>query len=93
MAVLGAMIGVRILTGVLTPEVYGQLALGMTVATFTNVAVLGPLSNGATRFFAPAREAGGLPGYFAAVKRLVLQASTAVLLLSLVICLGLVLAD
>ena len=77
-AVLGAIFGVRILTGVLAPDVYGQLALGMTVATFVNVVVLGPLSNGATRFYALAREVGGLPGYFAAVKRLLLQASDSV---------------
>lgn len=91
-AILGAMVGVRILTGVLTPETYGHLALGMTVSTFANVVVFGPLCNGAIRFFAPASESGSLPRYFAAIKRLVLQASTAILLFALVICIGLVLA-
>jgi len=89
--VLGAMVGVRILTGVLSPEAYGQLALGMTVATFVNVVLLGPLSNGATRFYAPAREAGGLNGYFAAVRALVLRASGAVAIVAGVLCLVLLL--
>jgi len=88
-AVLGALFGVRILTGVLAPETYGQLALGMTVATFVNTVVLGPLSQGAIRFYAPAREVESLPGYFAAVKRLVLQASGALVLAAIVLCLAL----
>lgn len=92
MAVLGAVVGVRILTTVLPPETYGQLALGMTVATFANIVVLGPLSNGATRFFAPAREAKGLPGYFAAVKKLLFQASGVIILFAVLLCLALVIA-
>ena len=44
-AVSGALVGVRVLTGLLAPEAYGQLALGMTLATLVNQIVLGPLSN------------------------------------------------
>lgn len=73
--VLGAVVGVRILTGILTPQAYGELALGMTVATLATQTVLGPLGNAAMRFFAPAREAGALQSYLAAVKRLLLEAS------------------
>lgn len=88
-AVLGAVVGVRILTGVLPPEAYGRLALGMTVATLVNQSVLGPLSNGATRFFAPAQEAGTLQSYFAAVKSLLFRATGGILLAALLLSLGL----
>gem|GEM_PF-308795 len=88
--VLGAVVGVRILTGILTPQAYGELALGMTVATLATQTVLGPLGNAAMRFFAPAREAGALQSYLAAVKRLLLEASgtTGALAFVLILILG-----
>lgn len=88
--VVGAVVGVRILTAVLPPDAYGRLALGMTVATLVTQTVLGPLGNAATRFFSPAREADALRSYLAAVKSLLVQATGGVLLLALVLCLGLV---
>lgn len=88
--VVGAVVGVRILTGVLPPDAYGRLALGMTVATLVTQTILGPLGNAATRFFAPAREADALWSYLAAVKTLLVQATGGVLLLAVVLCLGLV---
>ncbi len=87
--VVGAVVGVRILTGVLPPDAYGRLALGMTIATLIQTVVLGPLSNGATRFFAPAREAGALRSYLAAVKGLLVQATGGIALFALVLCVGL----
>lgn len=89
-AVSGAVLGVRVLTGVLRPRVYGTLALAMTAASLIQIVVLGPLSNGATRFFAPAREAGALPSYLAAVRGLLVRATAAVLLIAVVLCSGLV---
>ncbi|HOH63402.1 MAG: lipopolysaccharide biosynthesis protein [Sedimentisphaerales bacterium] len=85
--VLGAVVGIRILTAVLPPDSYGRLALGMTVATLATQTVLGPLGNAAMRFFAPAREAGALRSYFAAVKRLLLEASGAMGVLAFVLIL------
>jgi O-antigen/teichoic acid export membrane protein len=87
--VLGALFGVRLLTGLLSPDVYGELALGMTVATLIGGTLFGPLGSGATRFFAPAREAVALQSYFMAVKSLMLWATGGVLLLALIVCLGL----
>lgn len=89
MAMIGALVGVRLLTELLEPAVYGELALGMTMATMVNQVVFGPLSNGATRFYAPAVEQGQLNGYFTAVRRLVLLATGFVLLIVLVVILGL----
>ncbi len=81
MAVLGVLVGVRLLTELLDPAAYGELALGMTVATLVNQTVLGPLSNGVTRFYAPAQEQGDLGGYLNAVRRLVLSATGLIILM------------
>lgn len=74
-AVIGALFGVRLLTELLDPAAYGELALGMALATLVNQTVLGPLGNGVVRFYAPAQEQGGLGGYLNAVRRLVLSAT------------------
>lgn len=88
-AVIGALVGVRLLTELLNPAAYGELALGMTVATLVNQTVLGPLGNGVTRFYAPAMEQGDLSGYLNAVRRLVLSATGIVLLMILLTVVGL----
>ncbi len=51
-AVAGALVGVRLLAELMEPAAYGELALGMTVATLVNQVVLAPLGNGATRYYA-----------------------------------------
>jgi len=92
MAVLGALVGVRLLTELLDPAAYGELALGMTLATLVNQTVLGPLGNGVTRFYAPAMEQGDLGGYLNAVRRLVLSATGIIGLLILFVVAGLLVA-
>src|SRR5207244_2887150 len=62
-AALGGLAGVSLLTRALTPERYGELALGMTVATLTQQSLLGPVAGALLRFFAPATEAGQLNAY------------------------------
>jgi O-antigen/teichoic acid export membrane protein len=78
MAILGTLVGVRLLTGMLDPSMYGELALGMSVATGVNQAVLGPLGNAATRFYAPAHEKGDVRGYLLAVRKLVVRSTLAI---------------
>ena len=78
-AALGGLAGVSFLTRALAPEVYGELALGMTVATLTQQVVLGPVSGALTRFFAPAVEAGQLHGYLKGARHLVTWATLGVL--------------
>jgi O-antigen/teichoic acid export membrane protein len=82
-AVLGSLVGVRLLTELLAPADYGELALGMTVAALVNQTVLGPMANGITRFYAPAQEQSDLGGYLSAVRRLVLAATGFILLIIL----------
>ncbi len=89
-AVAGALVGVRLLAELMEPAAYGELALGMTVATLVNQVVLAPLGNGATRYYAPACEADDLPGYLTAVRRMVLSASTGIILAGLLLIVGLV---
>ena len=89
MAVVGSLVGVRLLTELLDPAAYGELALGMTVATLVNQTVLGPLANGITRFYAPAVEQGDLGGYLNAVRRLVLAATGIIVFMILLAVTGL----
>ena len=89
MAVLGALVGVRLMTELLDPAAYGELALGMTVATLVNQTVLGPLSNGITRFYAPAMEQGDIGGYLYAVRRLTFSATGIIILMILLMVTGL----
>jgi O-antigen/teichoic acid export membrane protein len=79
--VVGSLLSVRVLTELLAPAAYGQLALGMTVATLVSQCVIGPLNNGIMRFYAPSQEKGDLRGYLKAVRRLMLFATGVVLLL------------
>jgi O-antigen/teichoic acid export membrane protein len=80
MAVFGSLVGVRILTGLMDPSAYGELALGMTAATLVNQSVLGPLGGGILRFYAPAVEQADLGGYLKAVRRLALSATGIIVL-------------
>lgn len=80
-AVVGGLAGVRLLTELLNPAAYGELALGMTVATLVHQTVLGPLGGGLTRYYAPAAERGELGGYLRAARNSVLSATGIVALL------------
>lgn len=79
-ATLGALVGVRLLTGVLNPVVYGELALGMTVATLVAQIVFGPISGAGLRFFSSAREAGELSSFLTVLRRLLTKATVVVIL-------------
>ena len=86
-AITGVLFGVRLMTELLDPAAYGELALAMTVATLVNQSVLGPLGNGISRFFAPAKEQSDVGAYLHAAARLVLLATAvifAVVLLAMV---------
>ena len=69
MAMLGLLVGVRLLTELLDPAAYGELALGMTLAILANQIIFGPLGGGVARFYAPAVEQGDLGSYLSAVRR------------------------
>ncbi len=88
-AVLGSLAGVRLITELLAPAAYGELALGLTVSALVNQTILGPLANGVSRFYAPAREQGDLGGYLSAVRRLAMIATGIIFLIVLLALAGL----
>jgi O-antigen/teichoic acid export membrane protein len=71
MVAMASLVGVRLLTGLLNPSEYGELALGMTIATMVNQIILGPIAHGVMRFYAPAVEEDDIVGYLSDVRRLV----------------------
>jgi O-antigen/teichoic acid export membrane protein len=92
MVMIASLVGVRLLTGLLSPAEYGELALGLTIATLVNQTILGPLGQGVLRFYAPAVEDDDLVGYLHAVKQLVLISTILIVCLMLFGLFSLVLA-
>jgi O-antigen/teichoic acid export membrane protein len=84
-AVAGALVSVRLLTEYLAPSEFGELALGLTLASLINQTVFGPLYNGISRFYAPAAEAGELGGHLRAARGLVASGTVVAALLLLVL--------
>ena len=66
----GSLALVRVLTGYLSPEEYGHLALGLTISTLFGQVIFGGIRAGIMRFYAIAREEQDLHGYLAATRRL-----------------------
>jgi O-antigen/teichoic acid export membrane protein len=83
--IVGALLSIRILTELLSPAAYGELALGMTASTLVSQLILGPLSNGVTRFLSPAIEKNALGAYFAAVVHLVIKGTIAIVAMCLIV--------
>lgn len=83
--VLGTLLGVKVLTSFLTPSVYGELTLALTVTAFFGQLIMGPLSNGIARFYSAAREASQLYEYFLAVRALMFRATLGLFLFSLLL--------
>jgi len=65
---VGGFIGLKVLTNIMEPKGYGQLALGLTIAGIFTTYVYGPAANVIARFYAVYRERGDLGVYFATIK-------------------------
>lgn len=76
---LGGIIGVKLLTNFMSPESYGELALGLSVAGMVNMFLYGPLGQIVLRFHSISREQGKLDVYFRVLVRLLSQTTTLVL--------------
>ena len=74
----GALVGVRLLTQVLDPALYGELTLGLTAVTLTQLVILAPLVQASLRFLAPAQDAGALRAYLRATQTLLARATAVV---------------
>jgi O-antigen/teichoic acid export membrane protein len=86
---LGGVVGVRLLTHALSPATYGELALGMTVATLAQQTALLPIAVSVLRFFSPALEARQLRAFVGATRSLVLKAAVFIGAIAAVLSLGL----
>lgn len=87
--VLAALALVRAVTSVLSPSAYGEVALGMTVATLVNQMITGCIANGISRYWSIADESGDLRAYIAAGRKMLAQGFTAVAIIGLLIVAGL----
>lgn len=65
----GGFIGIKVLTNIMGPKGYGQLALGLTISGMFCLFVYGPVANVVARYFAVYRERGQLGSYFAVLKK------------------------
>jgi len=88
-AALGGIVGVRLLTDALPPAVYGELALGMTVATLVQQTVLGPPVVASLRFFTSALASNQLRAFLQGIRQLLAQATVIVLAVVCVLSIGL----
>lgn len=70
LAFLGGLLGIKLLTNLMPPENYGELALGMSIAGVVNLFLFGPLGQVVLRFFAACRERGDIAGYSRVLLRL-----------------------
>jgi len=80
-AAVGSIVGVRLMTGALSPEAYGEVALAITFVTLITQILIGPLSVSLTRFYNFALEKNELPGFLGSSIALLIQISLATLLI------------
>jgi O-antigen/teichoic acid export membrane protein len=66
---IGGFIGIKVLTNLMGPNGYGQLALGLTIAGLFNTYVYGPVANVVIRFFSVYRERDTLGSYFSILRK------------------------
>lgn len=77
----GALALVKVLTEYIEPHIYGEVALGLTVANLVNLVIMGTLSSGISRFFSIANEKKDIGGYVKASLNLFLLAISITLVL------------
>jgi O-antigen/teichoic acid export membrane protein len=72
LAALGSVASVRLLTNMLEPRIYGQVALVLSLAALAQQIGFAPVAQAATRFFAPSAATGELQAYLAGCRRITL---------------------
>jgi O-antigen/teichoic acid export membrane protein len=87
--VAGSLVLVRVLTEYLSPEQFGELALGLTLANVVNQVVMGGIGGSISRFYSIAAEQADMDGYLNASIRLLMFATGVSLVIGLSICAGL----
>ena len=83
-AAVGGICGVRILTGLLRPDAYGELALALTLSTLAQLVLLAPISASGLRFLATSRESDETDLFLEAIGLLFVCATVVVVALGVV---------
>jgi O-antigen/teichoic acid export membrane protein len=81
----GNIFAIRILTTLLPPAGYGQLALALTGAVLAQQLVFGPIGTACIRYFAPAQESGELGTYTRAIAKMFLAGTLALGVIALAV--------
>jgi len=84
-SILGLIIGIKILTEYLSPSIYGDVALGLTIATFINQVIFGPISAGVLRLHSDANYQNGVNDYYSAALGIANQAAMIIFLSAILI--------
>lgn len=79
---MGGLLSVKILTNVLPPAQYGELALGLSIAGVINLMLFGPMGQVALRFYSIVTERGLFAEYLYLFKRAYLNAVIVVIVLA-----------
>lgn len=85
-SVLGLILSIKILTQYLSPSIYGDVAIGLTIATLINQLVFGPISAGVLRLYSEAHQQDCIGDYYSGVLSLTHQVSKLMALPAVLIC-------
>jgi len=66
---IGGFIGIKVLTNLMGPNGYGQLAIGLTIAGLFNTYVYGPVANVVIRYFSVYRDRDNLGSFFSVLRK------------------------
>lgn len=65
----GSLVGIKVLTHILTPNEYGRFSIANTIALVVGISLFSPLGQGLMRYWAIARERGRLETFASAANR------------------------
>lgn len=84
LVLLGGFATIKLLTTIMGPEEYGKLALGLTISSFINMLLYGPLGQVVIRFFSIYKERGLLNNYLLILSKAYFYLSFALIILLIV---------
>jgi O-antigen/teichoic acid export membrane protein len=74
-SVVASLVGIRLVTELVNPSVYGEAAIALTISALASQTLLAPLGSTAARYFVIATEERSTAAFFRAMKRLLTFAS------------------
>ena len=83
-AAVGGVVGVRLMTSILSPDIYGELALAFTFVALSQQLLFGPFSGSLMRFFPSAHDKEEFPGFFTSMVTLTSKITIVIVAISLI---------